>query len=430
MKCEEIIYNRFIKPLKGKKTGVVGTEFEFPLLNLGKKPVDKGVALGLLEYFSEFHGFKTEETDTEGLPAFITNACGDCISYDNSYNNIEFSMSYGANLCDIADRLYSYLRFAEEYLKDKGYLICGMGTNPYKKFVTQSHVKYPVYDMVDEYLHRFDCEKTHDFPDFPAYLSSVQTHLDVCETDFATAFNLFAKTDFLRCVLFANSPDFDFGPTLCYRDFLWHKSAFGLCFANTGAVDESFDSIDEIQRSFYSRSLFNCIRDGKYCTFAPVSVKDYFEKNPACDIECFLSFRHVESTYRGTLEIRSDCSQPLCDALLPPAFNLGILTNIKKAVSASEAFFDGINVTNSYLRECVASGRDIPEISRERIKKIALEMSDIACDGLKSRGLGEEKLLKSVFERAETLRCPAMYILENKNKLDEVIKEYSKVGEL
>ena len=232
MKCEKIINNRFISPLINKKTGTIGIELEFPMLNMNKLPVDKTIALKLLKYFLD-NGFSVEETDTEGNPAFITNNFGDCISFDNSYNNIEFSMNYGNNILDISHRFYGYVESANAFLEKFNYLITGMGTNPYKKYIEQSHVSYPVYNMVDDYLHTFDCELTHNYPDFPAYLSSVQTHLDIDPEDLPKTATLFAKIDFLRGLLFSNSPDFEFGKTLCFRDYLWHKSAFGLCGKNT-----------------------------------------------------------------------------------------------------------------------------------------------------------------------------------------------------
>ena len=70
MNYKDVIHNRFIKPLLNKKTGNIGVELEFPMLNLSKQPVDKNIALDLLNYFLN-RGFKTEDTDTEGNPAFI-----------------------------------------------------------------------------------------------------------------------------------------------------------------------------------------------------------------------------------------------------------------------------------------------------------------------------------------------------------------------
>ena len=426
MNYKNIINDRFIKPLMNKKTGTVGVELEFPVLNTKKQPVDKAVALGLLDMFLQ-NGFKTEDRDTDGYPAFITNSDGDCISFDNSYNNIEFSMNYGDNLNIIKERFCTYFKKAQSFFKQQGYIITGMGTNPYKKYIDQNHVSYPVYNMVDEYFHRFQNNDTHQFPDFPAYLSSVQTHLDINAEDLPKTATLFAKIDFLRGLLFSNSPDFDFGKTLCYRDFLWAKSAFGLCKTNTGAVDEKYQTLEDISESFYKRHMFNCIRDGKYQSFYPVKITEYFIDNPPEDIEQFLSFRHIEITCRGTLEIRSDCTQPLYDAFAPPAFNLGIAHNIDKAIAVTADFFGSKVLTNSYLRKCVSEGYGINEFSKEQLSEYATKMVAIAREGLIKRGLGEEELFKYLYKRAKDLQCPAMYILEHKDKIENVIEKYSKL---
>jgi len=424
MHYKDIINDRFIKPLLNKKTGTIGVELEFPMLNTKKEPVDKTVALSLLNMFLK-KGFKIEDTDTEGNPAFITNEYGDCVSFDNSYNNIEFSMNYADNLIAIKERFYNYFDLAQNYLKEHGYIITGMGTNPYKKHIEQSHVSYPVYNMVDEYLHKFQSENTHQYPDFPAYLSSVQTHLDIDVKDLPKAATLFAKIDFLRGLLFSNSPDFEFGKTLCYRDRLWAKSAFGICGTNTGAVDEEYKNLEDIAESFYKRHMFNCIRDGEYQSFYPVKITEYFKDNPPEDIKQFLSFRHIEITCRGTLEIRSDCTQPLADAFAPPAFNLGIAHNLENAIKTTEEFFKGKFLANSYLRRCVSEGLGIKEFSKEELCDYATKMVNIASEGLAKRGLGEEALVKGLFKRAETLKCPAMYTLENINNIDVIIKKYA-----
>lgn len=424
MTYHQIIEDRFIKPLLNKKTGNIGVELEFPFLNTKKQPVDTEIAIGLLNCFLQ-RGFKTEDTDTEGKPAFIVNEEGDCISFDNSYNNIEFSMNYNKSLVEIKGRFERLFTQAQDYARRHGYIITGMGTNPYKKYIAQSHVSYPVYNMVDEYLHKFNGVDTHSYPDFPAYLSSVQTHLDINAEDLPKTATLFAKTDFLRALMFSNSPDFEFGDTLCYRDALWADSAFGICKTNTGAVDEEYSSLSQIAQSFYKRHMFNRIRNGRYETFQPVCIEKYFEDNSSEDIKQFLSFRHIEITCRGTLEIRSDCAQPLCDALAPPAFNLGIAHNIDNAIKRTDEFFGGRVYANSYLRKCVSSGKGLGEFTTSQLTDYAVDMVNIAKRGLEGRQLGEEAILKNLHRRAQSLTCPAIYTLKNKNNIDKVIKEYS-----
>ena len=208
---------------------------------------------------------------------------------------------------------------------------------------------------------------------------------------------------------------------------MWAKSAFGICKTNTGAVDEEYRTLEDISESFYKRHMFNCIRDGKYQSFYPVKITEYFKDNPPEDIEQFLSFRHIEITCRGTLEIRSDCTQPLYDAFAPPAFNLGIAHNIERAISITNELLKDSNLTNSYLRRCVSEGCGISEISKEQLSEYALCMVHIAEEGLIKRGLGEEVLLKCLYKRAETLKCPEMYTLKNKDTIEDVIKKYSKL---
>ena len=183
--------------------------------------------------------------------------------------------------------------------------------------------------------------------------------------------------------------------------------------------------MDDIAESFYKRHMFNRIRNGEYESFSPTKITEYFEDNPPEDIEQFLSFRHIEITCRGTLEIRSDCAQPLCDAFAPPAFNLGIAHNLEKAIQTTDEFFKDKVVTNSHLRRCVSEGLEIKEFSKSELREYALKMLDIATEGLLNRGLGEETLIKNLYNRAESLQCPAMYTLENIDDIDSVIKKYA-----
>ncbi len=416
MTAYELIKARFIEPFYEKKMGNVGVELEFPLLNMNKKPVDINVAVGCLDFFCE-NGFYTEEKSLDGKNAFVTNAYGDTLSFDNSYNNFEFAMNYGNSLTDIAQRFYGYYEKASAYFSKYNYLLAGMGTNPYKKYINQAHVDFPVYNMVDEFLHSFPAR--HSFPDFPAYLSSVQTHLDLPISDLPRAASLFARLDFVRAALFSNAIAWDGKEVLCYRDYLWENSAF----PNTGKVDESFETTDDIIKSFLFRKMFNCIRNGNYITFTPVIVKDHFDGSNDNDIMQFLSFRNVEITARGTLEIRSDCAQPVYEAFIPPAFSLGILYNMGKTQALLEDLEP--HTKTSKLRDDVINGRlSLPV-------KVVLPFVEAAYNGLVIRGKGEEKLLLPLFERAEKSVCPARQTLDklhNGHSIDSIIIDYSSFG--
>lgn len=424
MHALDIINQRFIAPLKHKKTGTVGVELEFPMLNLEKQPVDRDIADGLLAHFLE-NGFTVAERTTDGKPAFLENADGDVLSFDNSYNNFEFSMQYGDDLLAIKKRFDSYIRRANTYLAQFHYLITGMGTNPYKQYIRQDHVSYPVYNMVDQFLHQYQNETTHAYPDFPAYLSSVQTHLDITPCDVPRAVTLFSKIGFARVMLFGNSIGLQGEKVLCYRDYLWENSAFGQVPNITGKLDREYVSLLDIAESFLDRGMFNRIRDGEYQVFDPIPLKAYFEQPEygaqAEDIAQFLSFRDVEVTARGTVEVRGDCTQPVQDAFLPPAFNLGLACNLDKAVEFTAVM--PVQGTNTENRNKAIHG----QLERDMVPFLT-GLTEIAIEGLEQRGKGEEALLLPLLERARQGTCPAketLELLEKGTPIEEIIRLYS-----
>ncbi|MGM9551274.1 MAG: hypothetical protein ACI3XA_03370 [Clostridia bacterium] len=406
MDIRELIYNTFLKPFEGKNYSNVGVELEFPLINLQKAPVDESVAKGMFDHFLA-RGFKAELTE-KGQPLFITNDDGDCLSFDNSYNNFEFALNYGDNLCVIADRFYKLLDEVQRYFESKNHAILGLGSNPYKKYIKKSHVDFSTYNMVDEYLTTNG--KDSKYPDFPAYLSSAQTHLDIPLSDLPKAYTLYGKMDFVRGLLFANSPDFDKEGYLCYRDYLWEQSGFSLCPNITGKVEGKFKTAQDLVSYIAQKGMFNRIREGKYEIFKPETMKEYFAREDAKseDIDCYLSFKNVEITRRGTLEIRSDCAQPFSDAFTPAAFNLGILYNMDKAETIVDSFLKEkkINMTNSLIREAVVKGEQIAD--EESVYILLDSLVSLSEEGLLKRGKGEEKLLLPLYDRVARGMNPAM----------------------
>ena len=394
--AREIVYNRFIKPFEGRKRGNIGVELEFPLINKNGGNVDTVFVSSIMDYFEE-KGFSCVLYGVGGEKLFMENEKGDTLSFDNSYNNFEFSMMYGDNLQDIEWRFMEYYNEVKDYLAQGNHTLACRGTNPNFPGIDVNHTPFSTYNMVQEYLHKFP--GTHGCNDFPAFMSSVQTHLDIEKEYLPEVYTLFCRMDFLRGILFGNSPDFwGRGWRIC-RDFLWEKSGFGNCPEITGSVDYSFATTGEIVDFFLKKGLFNRIRDGKYEVFKPVEIEKYFS-DPTYgareeDIECYLSFRNVEITSRGTLEVRSDCTQPEDQLFMPPAFNLGILYNSNKAWECLYNFFrvNGIDKKPSELRKLVAECREEEIASVEVLDDLCYDMIDIAREGLLKRGKGEEKLL-------------------------------------
>ena len=392
----EIIYDRFIKSFAGKSSCNVGVELEFPLINNNGGDIDTKFVASIMDFIGG-KGFSCVLYGTGGEKLFMENSSGDCLSFDNSYNNFEFSMMYADNLCDIKNRFDSYYEMVQEYLSRGNHSLADRGTNPNYKSINVNHTPFATYNMVQEYLHKFP--GTHDYNDFPAFMSSVQTHLDISKEQIPSAYTLFCRLDFVRALIFGNSPDFEGRGWRIFRDYLWENSGFGNCPEITGSIDRSFESVEDVIDFFLEKGLFNRIRNDKYEVFEPIPIKEYFI-NPSYDakkedIECYLSFRNVELTSRGTLEVRSDCTQKEGRFFMPPAFNLGILNNMAVAKETLDKFIAdcGIDKSNSHLRSLAAQCREEEIAPRYMLDELCAKMIDISCDGLIKRGKGEQVLL-------------------------------------
>ena len=419
MDARKIVQKEFIAPFckAGRKN--IGVELEFPLLNLAKEPVDKNVAINLLEEMLT-NGFKVAEYDADQNPAFIINADGDVLSFDNSYNNFEFSMEKCENLFEMSQRFYKLYEDVQNYLLPLGYSLCGIGANPFHPNLTSLPVGFPVYSLIKKFLGSFSGGAYHKYTDFPAYLSSVQTHLDVPIDKLPKALTLFADLDFVRALLFSNSPAFPdsegFDETVCFRDYLWERSGFGSLRNNVGKVEGKFSTTKDIENLILSRSMFYRVSGDKYELIPETTVAEYFLRTDAKeeDINSYLSFQNVEITRRGTLEVRSDCAQPVRDAFCAPAFNLGILLAQDKARTLLDEFMQKsfpVEILNSdkrnkLLRDAVIYNYKLPA-DENATRTLLCDLISLAESSLKLRNKGEEKLLSCLYERAENLTCPA-----------------------
>ena len=397
MDSRQVIYDTFLKRFEDSSRNSIGVELEFPMVNTACAPVDEALMHKMLENFLN-EDFKAEEYDREGNPVFISDKNDDVLSFDNSYNNFEFSMGKADNLTVVADRFYILLDRVQSFLKPYGYELKGVGTNPNKDYITSSPVSFEIYSLIKTFLSQYQGGKFHSYTDFPAYLSSVQTHLDVPLERLPMALTLFARLDFARGIMFANSPAFDeerdkMPHCTCFRDYLWENSGFGSLNDNVGKVDEALETVDDIIDAIGRRSMFY----NSTGLIQPVTVMEYFKNNPSSDMEYYLSFKNMEVTRRGTLEVRSDCAQPFDRAFAPPAFNLGVLCALDECKKITDKFFKDNNITktNTELRNNVIYHGIMPAPQKVTDDFINM-LKNAAYNALVKRGKGEEKLLKVI----------------------------------
>lgn len=419
MNARQLVYDTFIAPFYQKDRCCVGVELEFPLLATGDEPVSEDIGLLLLAYLQK-HGFSVAETDIYGRGVFITNADGDCLSFDNAYQNFEFAMTKDEDLTAVAARFYTLYDLVQDYLQKIGYTLTGLGTNPHRPHTTSRPVAYPIYMTLCRFLSNFSGGFYHTVTDFPAWLSSVQTHLDVSADRLPQAYTVYAALDFVRALLFSNALPFSnlngFSKTICFRDYLWEHSGFGSLADNTGPVCGTFQTTDDLINMFMKKSIFLSVSaKGDYQIIPAAPLEEYCNTiGTSAALNGYLSFKNVEITRRGTLEVRSDCAQPVAEAFAPSAFNLGILQNLDDAAQRLDAFFAWLPPEladtpdrNAQLRRRAIYGEGLP-VSDDVLRTFLLDLVRLAERGLVQRGLGEEALLKPLFARAETLSCPAL----------------------
>ena len=150
------------------------------------------------------------------------------------------------------------------------------------------------------------------------------------------------------------------------------------------------------------------------------------------DIEYLRSFKFLDLTYRGTIEYRSACTQPIRDVMSVGAFQLGLKHNLDKLeqllYNDKVIYHQGYNATE--LRKLLLK-RELPSfVDEDKLYALIGEVLDLSREGLIKRGFGEEKYLDCLYERVENHTNPARRMLEeleNGVKIEEIIREY---GEL
>jgi gamma-glutamylcysteine synthetase len=453
----DLLYAKYIAPTKDKEKLYIGVEIEMPLINLAKGPVDFGVIHNLTRRFKDEFGFNIavidDEKNASSLTHFLTD---DILSYDCSYNNLELSFGKEDTLAAISDRLGKYYKFIQSVLGESGYTASGLGINPYRDFNNNVPIPNGRYRMLFHHLSSYDQYRTpmffHPSPNYGMFSSASQVQLDIRYDDLIETIQAFSLLEPIKAILFSNSVlTGDREEMLCCRDMLWENSTHGINPHNVGMFKKIPDDVDELLEYIASQSIYCTIQDGKYINFPPINIVDYFasksltgeyfavgeyktvEFSPrVSDLAYLRTFKFIDLTFRGTIEFRSICCQPMRDSLTVAAFHLGLIRQpralLDLLVADHALYHRGFNAAE--LRT-LFNLREWPSFAgKDEVKKLLVDVLDLAASGLKSRGLGEEAYLAPLYERAEILENPAQELLrrtESGEDVAEVIKDYAKI---
>ena len=388
------IYDKYIAPTTKERPDYIGVEIEMPVVNLSGQPVDEAVSIKTAESFIRHFGFITAGSDTAGN---ITSAkheqTGDILSFDCCYSNLELSFGKAVGLFEIKDRFERYCRFLNAEFAKHGYTITGMGVNPNADINHNQPIQNERYRMLYHYLHSYPQHK-----------------------------NEVALSDY---------PEF-----LCVRNMLWEHSMQGYNPHNVGMFGKKVSSIDELIDYIGTQSIYCTMRDGRYIDFTPLTLDEFFSRDSVegeyfdgekyrkisftpeiSDLEYLRTFKFEDLTFRGTIEYRSSCCQPLSEALTVAAFHTGLkekLYELKKLLENDDVIYShGFNA--SELQKLLSKRSQPYFIDENRIEKQLIRILDLSSEGLKQRKLGEEILLVPLYERAQRHTNPARTMLDGIN---------------
>ena len=452
------LYNRYIEPTKKKTEKYIGVEIEMPIVNLSKGAVDFNIVHSVTDSFLNRFGFQPFGKDDDGnIYSAESPENGDILSYDCSYNNLELSFGREKNLYNIQNRFFEYYKFLNQEFIKYNYTLTGMGVNPYRKYNHNIPIPNGRYRMLFHHLGSYKKYKDlpmffHSYPEYGTFSSASQVQLDVSYDDLPLVINTFSRLEPIKALLFSNSVLLDENEELlCCRDMFWENSTHGINPHNIGMYDYEFSSIDEIISYIESSSIYCTERDNKYINFEPIKLKDYFDKSVITgeyfdggeyktiefipkleDIEYLRTFKFIDLTYRGTIEFRSMCCQPIKDSMCISAFHLGLMNKVNELSCLLQndrvLYHQGYNALE--LRKLLI-GRRLPNfIDADDLYTLTKRIIDLSYKGLCERGLNEEKLLTPLYDRVKLRTNPAKNMLELKNSgvnLQDIILKYGEV---
>ncbi len=455
---DKAIFDKYIEPTKKPKQDHIGVEIELPVVSLKGEPVDEGSVIEVSADFREKFGFAPSGSDDNGCVNSMTEQqSGDNLSFDCCYSNLELSFGKALTIGEINERFKTYYAYLQQQLSEKDLALTGMGINPGYAVNNNRPVPNERYRMLYHYLHSYRKYvsaidmRFHEYPEFGTFTSASQVQLDVRYDELIQTLNVFSKLEPYKSVLFANSYMPEYPDLLCSRNMLWERSMQGYNPHNVGMFCQELKSIGELIEYIKSQSIYCTMRDGKYIDFEPVTVREYFsakklsgeyfdgksyrsiEFSPQLDdIQYLRTFKFEDLTFRGTIEYRSSCCQPVSEAMTVAAFHTGLAHQLDELEELLKS--DTVIYSHGYSAKELAdmlSRKELPAfIDKKALSQQLVKILDIAAKGLKTRGLGEEDFLSPLYERALTLKSPAAKMLEQLSQgkpMADIIKEY---GEL
>lgn len=424
--AKELLKQRYYLPIKEQPELFVGTELEYPVVNLSGNATDVSLTKQLLIYLIDNFDFKADKFDSDNNPIqLIEQASGDMILFEVSYNTIEFAFAKASRIAEVEERLNTYLSMIQPYLRNHNHELQGWGVNPNWAKNDNSPVKSPRYEMLMDFLELSKAKNNpffHNYPEYGSFICGSQVQLDVSKVSYLRVLNAFNQIEGPKAVLFANSEfwgsDWDLAIS---RDVFWENSMHGVFEENAGIFPRVFKNEDDYFSYLSETAIFTAKRAEETYYFEPIRAKDYLNKQAITawsihgkevtikpseeDFTTHRSYQFQDLTTRGTIEFRSVCTQPFSTTFAPAAFHLGLLVNLERLekILKDSPFFEAFDFDYPRIRR-LFSKKLIVKADLKLILPLTEALLVCAEDGLKSRGFGEEIYLAPLKEKLDALK--------------------------
>ena len=240
----------------------------------------------------------------------------------------------------------------------------------------------------------------------------------------------------------------------CFRDPLWEYSTHGVNPHNIGVYDVDFYDIEDLQAYLESLNMYCVMRNGAYINFPSINLLDYFAQDSVCgeiydngeyreieikpcidDIKYLRPFKFINLTFRGTVEFRSICTQPIRDSMCVAAFHVGLkdkLDELNTIMDNDEVIYNN-GYTTRELRKLLIQDELPSFVNIKDICKLSKDIVDLASNGLEERGIGEEIFLKPLYRRIKNRTNPGKDLIVSMNgggKIENLIEDYGKLDKV
>ena len=216
---------------------------------------------------------------------------------------------------------------------------------------------------------------------FCSYCCSIQTHINTSKDSIVNLINMLSKVENNKMEIFSNSYMKETNLKNS-RKYLWENSNFGPLNIGT---NPNYNNLEDLLNDYSKRNLFFVERNNKYLLLnAKQPLNKYLDKKrvkatdeygKTCyvvpsysDLDNFRSYRSVELTKYGTLEIRSDCTQSKENIFKLIAFNVGVCKNhleILKYLDMNK------KITNERLVEFCIKGLKMRNFGEEKYMEVS-----------------------------------------------------------